>query len=109
MNSNGCPVKFLRELLGIRNRRRRADELRLASIKCANSSQPPKHIRHMAAENAAIGMQFIHDDKLQIFKQPRPPCVMRQDALVQHVGIAENDVAARTNGRPRILRRVAVI
>ena len=34
---------------------------------------------------------------------------MRQDALVQHVGVAENDVAARTNGSSRILRRVAVI
>src|SRR5262249_13200438 len=33
----------------------------------------------------------------------------RQDALVQHVGIAQDDVAFGTHGRARILWRVAVI
>src|SRR6185369_2933951 len=60
--------EFLREFLGIRYRRRRADELRFASVKFANSSQPPKHIRDVASKNAAVGVQLIQNHKLQIFK-----------------------------------------
>ena len=63
----------------------------------------------MAAEDAAIRVQFIEDDELQIFEKPRPLRVVRQDAFVKHVGIAEHDVSARTDRRARILRRIAVV
>ena len=63
----------------------------------------------MAAEHAAIGVQLVDHDVAQVLEQLRPARMVRQDAGVQHVGIAEHDVRARANRAPRILRRVAVV
>ena len=63
----------------------------------------------MAAEHAAIGVQLVDDDVAQVLEQLRPPRMVRQDARVDHVGIAEHDVRARADRPPRILRRVAVV
>jgi hypothetical protein len=45
----------------------------------ADPSQPPKHIRQMATEDPAIGMQFVDDDVPQILKELRPPGMVGQD------------------------------
>src|SRR5262245_56419890 len=63
----------------------------------------------MASEHAAIRVQLIDHDVLQIFKQPRPPGVVRQDPRVQHVGIGQDNVPLLPNRLPRIARRVPVI
>ena len=47
--------------------------------------------------------------KSQVLEQLRPARMVRQDARVQHVGIAEHDVRAGADGAARILRRVAVV
>ena len=66
------PVRFSASSCGIRNRRRRADELRRASVKLADAREPPEQVRQMASKDPAIGVQFIDDDESQIFKQLRP-------------------------------------
>ena len=66
-------------------------------------------VGQVAAEDTAIGMQFVDDDEPQVLEQLRPLRVVRQDPRVEHVGVAEHDVRARPDGAPRVLRRVAVV
>ena len=101
--------KPFRKLPRIGDSRRRADELRPASVKGADPRQTPKHVGYMTAKDAAIGVQLIHNDELEILEQARPFGVMRQNPFVQHVGIAENDVAFGPNRRARILRGIAIV
>ena len=63
----------------------------------------------MTAKNAAIRVQLIDHDVAQIFKQPRPPRVVRQNPGVQHVGIRQNQMSLFANRLARVARRVAVI
>ena len=63
----------------------------------------------MAAEDAAVGVQFVDHDVAQIFKQASPARVMREDAGVQHVRIGKDDVALLANGFARVAGRVAII
>ena len=99
----------LGQLLGIRNGRRTADELRLRAIELADPLQPAHHVRQMAAVNAAIIMQFVDHHVAQVLETFRPLGVMRQNAAVQHVRIGQHHVGALANGAARILRRVAVV
>src|SRR2546421_7264218 len=85
--------KLLRKFLWIRDCRGRADELRLAAVELADAREPPEEIREMTAKHAAIRVQFVNHDELQILEQLRPLRVVREDALVQHVRVAEDNVA----------------
>ena len=51
----------------------------------------------MTAEDTAICMKFIKDDELQILEQSGPFRMVGQDAFVEHVGIAENNMPTRAN------------
>ncbi len=63
----------------------------------------------MASIDAAIIMQLVDNDELQILEDASPLRVVRQDPGVQHVGIGEYDVGARPYSLARVLRSVAVI
>jgi hypothetical protein len=63
----------------------------------------------MAAEHAAIGMQLVDDDIPQILEELGPTRVMRKDARMHHVGIAEDEVRTRADRPPGVLRRIAVV
>ena len=63
----------------------------------------------MAAEHAAIRVQLVDHDEPQVLEELRPARMVRQDARVQHVGIAEHDVRRAANRPPRVRRRVAVV
>ena len=63
----------------------------------------------MAAEDAAIGVQFVDDDVAQIFEQARPAGVVRKDAGVQHVGIGQHDVGFFADGFAGVAGCVAVV
>ena len=54
-------------------------------------------------------MQLIDYDVPQIFEQPRPACVMRQNSRVQHVRVRQDNVPLFPNRFSRIVRRVAVV
>ena len=75
----------------------------------ADAAQAAKHVAEMASEDASIRMQFVDHDIAEIFKQLRPFRMVRQDARVHHVGVAEDEVRARANGAPGVLGRVAVV
>ena len=53
-------------------------------------------------------MHFIDDDVAQAFKELRPFGVMRKDRLMNHVWIADDDVAMHADRLTRIVRRVAI-
>ena len=62
----------------------------------------------MRTEHAAVGVHLIDHHVLQVLEELRPFGVMRQDALVQHVGIGDDDVAVRANRLARVTGRVAI-
>ena len=55
--------------------------------------QPPQHVGQMAAVNAAVVVQLVDHDVAQIFKQLRPPGVMRQDAVCSMSGLVNTTLA----------------
>jgi regulator of RNase E activity RraA len=59
----------------------------------------------MRAEHAAIGVHLVDDDVAQVLEQRGPLGVVRQDALVEHVGVGHHHVAAGADGLPRIAGR----
>ena len=75
----------------------------------ADPTQPPQHIAEVAPEDAAIGVQLVDDDVAQVLEELRPPRMVRKDPRVHHVGVAEDDMCARANAAPRVLRRIAVV
>ena len=66
-------------------------------------------LREMTAEHAAIGVKLVDDDEFQVLEQLRPARMVRQDARVHHVGIAEHHVRLAANGAARVRRRIAVV
>ena len=101
--------KVLGEFQRIGDRCRAADDARLRTVERGDSLEPSQDVREMASEHAAIGVQFVDDDVSQVLEVPCPASVMRQDAGVQHVGIAQHHVGAATNCPSCVRRRVAVI
>ena len=75
----------------------------------ANSLKASEHVAQVAAEHSAIRVQFVDDDVPEVFEQLRPPGMVRQDARVQHVGIAQHEMRATANRASRVLRRITVI
>ena len=108
-NFHLCLDQSRGQIARIRDRRRAAHELRLASVKARDAPQTPQHVAQMAAEHAAIRVQLIDHDVAQILEQARPAGVVRQDAGVQHVGIGQHQMALFANGFSRVARRVAVV
>ena len=99
----------LGQLARVGDRGRRADERGIRPVVPADAAQPPQHVGEVAAEDAAIGVQLVDDDEAQVLEQLRPARMVRQDARVQHVGVAEHHVRAAADGAARVLRRVAVV
>ena len=83
--------------------------MRLASVELCDPPQSPQHVAKVTAEHASVGVQLVDDDIAQVFKQPRPPRVVRQNPRVQHVRIGQDDVALLADGFARVARRVPVI
>ena len=81
----------------------------VAAIEAGDALQPAQHVAEVASEDAAIGVQFVHDDVAQIFEETCPAGVVRQNTGVQHVRICQDDVAFFADGFAGIGGRVAVI
>jgi hypothetical protein len=63
----------------------------------------------VAAEDAAVIVELVDDDVLEVLEQLDPLGVVRQDAGVEHVGVGQDDVAAGPDGPAGVLGRVAVV
>ena len=108
-SSNGRSDQPLRQLARIGDRRRRTDERRVRTVVRAHARQAPHDVRQVAAEDATIRMQLVDHDEPEILEELRPTRMVRQDARVQHVRVAQHHVRAGAHRAPRVLGRVAVI
>ena len=85
------PDHLLGQLDGVGDRRRRGDERRLRAVARREASQSTQHERHVRAEDAAIRVQLVDDHDLQAGEQAPPAAMVGQQAVVQDVGIRQQD------------------
>ena len=60
----------------------------------ADPQQPAQDIGYVAAEEAAVGVQFVDHDDLQLFEQLEPLGVVGQDRGVEHVRIRDDNLTS---------------
>src|SRR6266481_4463104 len=101
--------KACSEVAGIGDGRGAADELGIAAVETCNPAKAAENVTQMAAEDAAVSVQFVENDVAEIFKKARPASVMREDAGVQHVRIGQDNVALFANGSAGVGGRIAVV
>ena len=99
----------LGELLRVADRGRGADELGLRAVELAQPPQPAEDVRDVRAVDAAQAVQLVDHHEAQVLEQLHPLRVVRQDALVEHVGVRDHDVRPRADRLARVLRRVPVV
>ncbi len=63
----------------------------------------------MRAEDAAIDVRLVDDDRGQVREQLPPGGVVGEDPDVEHVGICEDQIGAPPDLRTRLTRRVSVV
>ena len=56
----------------------------------------------MRAEHAAVGVHFVNHDVTQTIEELRPARVMRQNALVQHIGVGNHNISVQPHSAPGI-------
>ena len=81
----------LGEALRVGDGRRGEHELRRRAVDRAQPAQAPHDLRRVRAEDAAIDVRLVENDVAQMMEELGPAFVARQDADVQHVGVAEHD------------------
>ena len=81
----------------------------LGSVDASESPQPPKDVRDVRSEDAAVDVRFVDDDVAQVREEVSPAIVIRQDADVQHVRVREDHVGRATDLAAVLERRVAVV
>ena len=95
--STSCELlarESLGELQRIGDRRAGHDDPRLRAVGGCDPPQPAQHVGDVRAEDAAIDVRLVDDDPREVGEEVGPLAVVRQHALVEHVGVAEHEVAA---------------
>ena len=103
------PGQRQRQLAGVRDRRRREQELRLGAVRQGQALQPPEHVADVRTEDAAIDVRLVDDDVAQVVEHVAPAIVVRQDADVEHVGVRQDHVRGLADLRPPLGLGVAVV
>jgi hypothetical protein len=98
-----------RQLGRVGDRRRAAHDHGLAAVVSAQPEEPPDHVRHVAAEHAAVRVELVDDDDLELLEQLEPFRMVGEDRRVEHVRVRDDDLACAANGGPDRGRRVAVV
>ncbi len=107
--ADGAADEELRELGGVADGRGAADDDRVAAVVGAQAQQASKDVRDVAAEDAAVHVELVHDDDPQLLEQLEPLRVVGEDRRVEHVRVGDHDLAGLADGRPDRCRRVAVV
>ena len=103
------PGQHRRELARVPDRRGAAHDDRLAAVVRADPQQPAQDVGDVAAEHAAVRVQLVDDDELELLEQLEPLRVVRQDRRVEHVRVGHDDLPGGADGGPDRGRRVAVV
>ena len=99
----------LRQFLRIGDGGTAENELRMTAVELAQAHQPAEHIGQVAAEDAAVGVDFVNHDIPQVLKQLDPLGVMGQDAGMQHIRVGHHDVACLPHGAAGCGGRIPVV
>ena len=102
--STGQAAQLRRELGRVADRRAGEAERRVGPVVLAQPSQPPQHVRDVAAEEPAQRVQLVDHDVAQPHEERRP--LLRATGRmpdVQHLGVGEQHV--RVGACPRRARR----
>ena len=99
----------LGQLDGVGDRGAGQHEPRLGAVGQRQPAQAAQHVGHVRAEHAAVGVGLVDHHPGQVGQQVAPVGVVGQRAHVQHVGVGQDQVGARADGAPLLLRRVAVV
>ncbi len=94
---------------GIGDGCRAQNELRVGAVEIRDPFEPPQDVGQVAAEDAAVVVEFVDDDVLQVLEELDPLRVVGEDAAVEHVGVGQDDVPLGPDGPPCVLRSVAVV
>ena len=105
----GSPVSSRHELAGVRDGRRREQELWLGVVDPREPTQPAQHVRDVRAEDAAVHVRLVDDDVAEVREDVAPAVVVRQDADVEHVRVREDEVRPLADLPAALARRVAVV
>ena len=70
----------------------------MRAVERAHALQTPDDVGQIAAENAAVGVDFVDDDVFEVFKQLDPLGVMGQYARVEHIRIGHHHMAGGADG-----------
>ena len=103
------PGQHRRELARVPDRRRAADDDRPAAVVRADPQEPAQDVGDVAAEHAAVGVQLVDDDELELLEQLEPLRVVGEDRRVEHVRVGHDDLARRPDRGPDRRRGVAVV
>ena len=99
----------LRVLPGVRDRRGAADEDRIPAIEAADPDQAPEHVGQVGAEHAAVDVELINHDVLEVREELLPLRVVGKNSGVEHVGIRDHDVALSADRLPGVVGGVPVV
>jgi hypothetical protein len=58
-------------------------------VEARHAVEPSQHLRHVGAEDAAVGVELVEHDEVKALEEAPPRRVVGQDAGVQHVGRAD--------------------
>ena len=86
-----------------------ADECGIRPVVSAHPPEAPDYIGHVGTENAPIGVYFIYNHVPQAGEEPSPAWMGRQYALVEHVGIGENDIGLLPQLPTRGVGSIAIV
>ncbi len=99
----------LRVFLRIGHRGGTADEDGAAPVKAADPDQAPDHVGQVAAEDAAIDVEFVDNHVLQVGEELLPFRMMGENPRMEHVGIGDHHVPLFADRLAGIGGRVAVV
>lgn len=91
------------------DRRRCANEDGIGAVVSANPPQSAEHGGDLGAKNSPVTVAFIDDDVAESTPERRPPSMTRQQPVVHHVGIGQDDVRVPAGPGPVRRRTVSVI
>ena len=99
----------LRQLARVGDGGAGADEDRVGAVVVADAPQAADDVGDVAAEQAAVGVQLVDDDELEVLEQLEPLRVVRKDGGVEHVRVGDHDLPGRSHHAPHVGGRVAVV
>ena len=101
--------QFLGELAGVFRRGRGRDDRGSRALGSGEAQQAAQHVVEVAAEDAAVDVELVDDDPLQVPKERPPAPGLAEDPQVQHVRVGDQHPRRPAlDARPLALRRVAV-